>query len=355
MTTRALIADDYYPEALTVWEKQNRPFIESEPSYEAISAKLADWCFGTADFWSRGLRALGWEAQDVVLNCVPLRMAWTREHGRLPANAQDWALEQVKRLRPDVVIIQNLSFFNPDLLLKMRAHSDNCKIVAHVSHRTPGGELLAGCDLIVTSIPGLVTEYGEFRRTEFLPLGADPIVLERIEAPKNRDVDVSFVGGISRFHQRANGALEQLAKQFPKLAVWGWTDRTIDSLPNLKRCWRGPVFGAEYYQALMRSRVTINRHGEIAGRDMNNQRAFEAPLVGCAVVTDGCGNVGDYFQIGDEVETWHEPDELYDAVRRVLNVEGRAEKMGQTAQARVIREHSWSARMEKLAEMVDEL
>lgn len=106
---RIFIFDDYYPEALVRWEAENQPLIDSKPRYAELRDALMSWSFGTADFWSRGLRGAGWDAQDYVLNFRPLIDAWERESGGRYTDGVQWAIHLTKELNPDVVLLQNLS------------------------------------------------------------------------------------------------------------------------------------------------------------------------------------------------------------------------------------------------------
>src|SRR5207244_5990485 len=104
-----------------------RPGLEREP-YTAQLRTLLYRSFGTSDAYSRGLRALGHDATDLIVNCLPLQQRWAREHGRrsaldhLAARAPGLvrpraiapqlrriAMAQIDALDPEVVYFQDLT------------------------------------------------------------------------------------------------------------------------------------------------------------------------------------------------------------------------------------------------------
>src|SRR4051812_49142576 len=80
---RIVIVDPYY-EAFLAQTYADRPDLADLP-FADQRAELLGRFFGTADFYSHALQALGHDAQDLVPNCEPLQFRWAAEAGlRLP-------------------------------------------------------------------------------------------------------------------------------------------------------------------------------------------------------------------------------------------------------------------------------
>ncbi len=76
---RVLVLDSYYSAFLDSFYTRHRDL--SKSPYGEQWRALMDQCFGTADFYSTNLIALGHEATEIVANCEPLQRQWAREHG----------------------------------------------------------------------------------------------------------------------------------------------------------------------------------------------------------------------------------------------------------------------------------
>ena len=66
----------------------------------------------------------------------------------------------------------------------------------------------------------------------------------------------------------------------------------------LHRCFQGEVWGADMYQALRRSSITLNSHIDMAGREAGNMRLFEATGVGAFLLTDFKDNLHTLVRAG---------------------------------------------------------
>src|SRR5687768_16838228 len=85
---RFLVTDTYYRQ---VWEgvyAQDRS-LAGRPYREQL-ARLLDLTFGTSDFYTSNLRALGHEASDVISNCEPLQRQWARENDPSLLGSTEW-------------------------------------------------------------------------------------------------------------------------------------------------------------------------------------------------------------------------------------------------------------------------
>src|SRR4051794_5790482 len=222
---RVLIVDTYYP-AFLARHYAEHPELRDAPYAEQLAALMARR-FGTSDAYSTGLRSAGHEAWEVVPNCGELQGAWAREHGvrrsllRRRGFLHRVVFEQVRRLDPDVVYLQDLWFFSRAELDRLRA--DGRMVVGQIASEAPPPERLQGFDLIVTSFPHYVERFRALGvGSEYFPIAFDDRVLEEVETEGDRPYGVVSVGGVNpRTHPGGTALLERLADRLD-LQVWGY-------------------------------------------------------------------------------------------------------------------------------------
>ncbi len=362
------IVDTYYS-AFLASHYANRPHPKSAP-YTEQRDELLDQCFGTSDFYSRHLKALGHEVQDLIVNCVQLQEAWAREHGarysalalrvphrffRLPFIGRrlaalpglvEIAVAQVEAFAPDVLYCQDLSFFPPEVLARLRKHVR--LIVGQIACPMPPESFLKGYDLILTSFPHFVPRLRAMGvASEYFRIGFDARVLEKLgEVPK--DVEASFVGGISRHHGKAVPVLEYLARNTP-IQFFGYGADSLDADSPIRARHHGEVWGLDMYRALARSRITLNRHINVAENYANNMRLYEATGVGALLLTDRKDNLRELFEVGKEVVAYSSAEEAAELIHYYLAHPDEAQAIARAGQARTLREHTYRRRMEELA------
>jgi spore maturation protein CgeB len=255
------------------------------------------------------------------------------------------AVAQVEALAPDVLYCQDLSFFPPEVLARLRKHIR--LVVGQIACPLPPEPFLKAYDLILTSFPHFVPRLRAIGvASEYFQIGFDTSVLEKLgQVPK--DVDVSFVGGISRHHGKALPMLEYLARHTP-IQFFGYGANSLDAGSPIKVRHHGEVWGLDMYRTLARSRITINRHIDVAENYANNMRLYEATGVGTLLLTDRKDNLGDLFEIGKEVVAYSNPEEAAKLIHYYLAHPDEAEEIARAGQARTLREHTYRHRMEEL-------
>lgn len=366
------VIDTYYGAFLKAHYQRNQWAVGSP--YDAQRADLLDQCFGTSDFYSRHLNALGQSAQDLIVNCVPLQEAWAAERQfsysrlalrvphrffRLPLVGRrlaalpglvEIACAQIKEFAPDVLYCQDLSFFPPEVLRRVRASVK--LVVGQIACPLPPDDFLRGYDLILTSFPHFVPRLRALGiHSEYFRIAFDPRVLEKLGTVA-KDVDVSFVGGISRHHGKAVPVLEELAAKTP-IQFFGYGAQSLDAGSPIRQRHRGEVWGLDMYRSLARSRITLNRHINVAENYANNMRLFEATGVGALLLTDRKDNLGELFEIGKEVVAYSSSEEAAELIRYYLDHPDEAQAIARAGQARTLQEHTYRHRMEELVPILE--
>lgn len=390
---RVLILDYYYPVFL-------RSFYRSRPdlagaSFEEHRVALRSALFGETAFEVEALRALGHEADDLIVNAYPLRQAWAHEHdltigperrwrfrtrrgsvpwlsrladgswGRSdrsaripwlsPAADETWMwstlLSQVRDYRPDVVHIACMDFL-PDHVVADLAQLTSL-VIGQVATELPPGRKYSGYDLVISSIPNLVDRFRDNGiPAEFLPLAFEPRVRAQVaEAP--RDIPISFVGSFSRRYSDRVRILESVARATP-LQTWTADVRNLPARSPIRRTVRGLAFGEDMYRLLGRSLITINSHGTVSGRAANNLRLYEATGMGALLLTDSRVNLGELFDVGRELIAFRDPQEAGDLAAYYLEHPEEAAAIAEAGQRRTLRDHTWTNRMRRLSEIIGE-
>lgn len=368
---RIAIFDTYYARFLANLYRQNGG-LRSASSGVQTEALLAA-AFGTSDFYSRHLKALGWEAEDIIGNSVPLQSAWAREHSepfsawamklphrtfRLPIigpklaalpGLMEVAVARIRAMQPDVLYVQDLSFFTPDALEEIHKHVR--MIVGQIACPLPPEQFLSGYDLILTSFPHFVPRFQAMGiKSEYFRIGFDTRVLD-ILGPVEQDVPVSFVGGISRHHGKAIPLLEKLAEETP-IQFFGYGARTLPKTSSIRKKHKGEVWGPQMYRALARSRITVNRHINVAENNANNMRLYEATGVGALLITDQKDNLGELFEVGKEVVAYSSPQECVDLINYYVAHPQEAATIAAAGQQRTLRDHTYRSRMTELSDIL---
>lgn len=318
-------------------------------SYADQKESIQSECFGDSDFYSVGLKRLGWQADDLIVNAPLIQAAWAKENG-FTGEGLAVALEQIRRCRPDIVYIQDLSVATREFLELIRQHTR--LIVGQIASPLPHQTDAAGFDIIFSSFPHFVACFRKAGITAYYqPLAFDPCVLERTP-DVSRDIPLSFVGGISPQHGKGLENLEQLAGLVP-VQFWGYGAAYLRPDSPIAGRHHGEAWGREMFTLLRRSQITINRHIDVAENYANNMRLFEATGCGALLITDYKDNLNDLFEIGTEVVAYRSPEECAALINYYLANPDEAEVIARAGQARTLREHTYALRMVQTAEVLE--
>ena len=373
---RAVVVDTYYP-AFLAEHYRARPGLEHRP-YDAQLRSLLERSFGTSDAYSRGLRAAGHEAVDLIVNCLPLQRRWASEHSagrfagalaaRAPQRLRDRAsgralrrilLAQLANLDPHVVYFQNLSVLPRRDLDALRR--DGRLVVGQIASPAPRAEQLGRFDLILTSFPHFVDRFrGLGVDAAYFPIAFDAAVLDRLRAagvdPRPeaaRPHDVVFVGGVHPgVHGRGTALLEEACERL-EVDIWGYGADALPPGSPIRRRYHGEAWGLDMYAVLSRAKMCLNRHIDAAEGHANNMRLYEATGVGTLLITDAKRNLAELFEPHEEVVTYSSEDELVEKIRHYLANDAERSKIARAGQERTLRDHTYAHRMRELVSILE--
>lgn len=364
-----LIVDTYYKGFLDNFWNENESL--KKKGYKEIKKKLLDACFGTSDFYSYNLEKNGHEAVDLIVNDEILQRKWADENklevrnsgffsklqslpvihkfiGR-PNWIQTIALEQIKKEKPDIVYMQDLSILNPNTLKKVKKY---CKLlVGQIACPLPAVDNLKQFDLIITSFPHYVERFKKLGvNSEYLPLAFENRILQKFKNVKKK-YDISFVGGISPSHIKGLKMLNFLANRI-KISVWGYGKNILPRSSKLYHSHNGEAWALDMYQKLAESKITVNRHIDVSENYANNMRLFEATGMGTMLITDKKKNLNKLFKVGKEVVDYNDNEDLLNKIKYYLKHEDIRKKIAKLGQYRTLNYHGYSTRMKQLTKII---
>jgi spore maturation protein CgeB len=361
---RIVVLDTYFTDFL-------RDFYRARPGQEAKSyaeqrADLLAMSFGTSDCYSRNFNLRGHEAVELIANCEPLQRTWSSEHtGVDPGTAlsrsqlSEIARRQIEELSADLAYVQDPHFLRRADLRKLRRAG--VALIAQIATRSPNTLQMREFDLVITSFPHYVRRYQRRGiRAEYFPLAFDSDVIPKLSSrgvdtspDSPRDLGISFVGGISRRqHKRAQRLLGEVAEPL-QLEVFGYGAARLRSDSPMRSRHHGEVWGLDMYEAIARSKLILNRHGEVAAGYANNMRLFEATGMGSVVLTEAAPNLKRLFEPGVEVVTYTGANDLIVKAQRLLENDAERVRIATAGQRRTLAEHTYRDRVAEIAEFIE--
>lgn len=351
---RIMVIDTYYDAFI-----RSMPFDPSS-TYEAELRKVLDRSFGTADFVSRNLKQLGWDAVDVIANHEPLQMMWARESEYWNGYAFYVLGAQIEDSDPDVVFLQDLSLMASGPIGVTHLIGDRI-LAGQLSCPWPGDDIVKRFDILYTSFPHYVPRIEALNvRAVYNPLACEPSVLERCHADDEMDFgrkyDVVFIGGVGNPSHWKYGmeVLETVAREIPTFKWWGYGYETLPADSALRHCYQGEAWGLDMYEILLQSKICLNRHGEVAEGYANNMRMFEATGCGAMLLTEMAPNIEDFFKVRNDFEimVYKSAEDCARQIKFYLKNWDIAEMSARAAraQARTIRDHTYAERMKTVSE-----
>ena len=373
MSRSILFVDTYYFSLLAAHGLERRP--SGSDSYADALAEALDIGFGTGGALARNFDALGWDAEITIPNSLTLQSLWAREHGGRRPLAAGWAygahlarlpvarnllhrfphlhgtlLAQIRRLRPDVVYVQDINLLPPALSKEIRRNTG--LLVGEIASPLPPKSFLLAYDLIVSALPTIVDTARSWGiASEWIPLGFD----ERwaVAGPASaRPIDALFVGSFSRLQPQTIPLLQAVAAKVPGLRIYGPAEVGVMERAGLAENYVEPAWGRDMFELLGRSKLVVNRHGAIAGEFAVNMRMYETTGAGAALITEQKSNLADLFEPGVEVITYDGIQDAATQAAALLADPDRLDRVAAAGQARTLGSHSYRHRAQQLAELL---
>lgn len=363
---KLIIFDTYYKAFLNYFYNRN-PNLNSK-SFDQHKNLLLSAFFGTSDFYSYNLKLLCHEAEDFIVNDKKLQDKWAKENEiklkmenifsrirGLPylykfLGKPFWIVEiliaQIKKIKPDVVLIHDLSLLNKWQLQEIK---ENCKLlVGQIASALPPRENLIEYNLLLSSFPHFVDLFRKRGiKSEYFRIGFEKRVYEKIKK-QPKLFDVSFIGSFSPYHRTATKIIEDLSSKM-KINIWGRGLNFLSPFSPIRKYYHGEVWGADMYKTIAQSKIVLNRHSDLSSVYANNMRLFETTGMGSMLITDKKENMKDFFEEGKEVITYSKAEDLQEKINYYLNNNKEREKIAIAGMKRTHAEHTYFERMKELS------
>jgi len=392
---RILVLNADYPRFLA-WLYRRKAGLENA-GYAVQMAARNESLFGVADFYSRNFAALGHAAAEIHVNNPWMQAAWAHEHGmavetagpsaatgsrplpawlqravtpfkpmlrplarkvglspKLDAQAEAILLAQIEDFKPDLVLNQDTFHIDTALMRRIK-RIGNPILIGQVGIAPSRGQDWTVYDLMMSQLSATVNFFRHLGvRAEVNHLAFEPAILDALPAAPVTDIEVSFVGTVSPDHRQRISLLEAVAQRYD-LKLFGNPPQALSAASPLHRCFQGEVWGADMYQALRRSKVTLNSHIDMAGREAGNMRLFEATGVGAFLLTDFKDNLHTLFAPDREVAVWRSVDDCIKVIERVLADDADRKAIAHAGQARTMAQHTYRHRAAEILDFVSHL
>ena len=387
---------------------QRRVELKTQP-YAVQHRALIDDCFGSSDFWTAALNKLNYETIDTIANAEFLQKRWAGEND-FSFDENNWlfaiATEQIKRFRPNVLLVADYSTITADFLKNIRRECPSIRLILGWCG-APYNDLsvFREWDIALSCVPEMVADFrAQGVKSFHVNHAFAPRILDRINTESEPNTDFAFIGSVikqNRFHLEREQLLLQLVKR-TNLQIWseikrasfkqrraalarrkayqtvvaargaGVPERLLSLLPLVRKIarWdfpptyqlefderiakqtRPPLFGIEMFQKLRDSRVVFNNHIDISPVSASNMRLFETTGVGACLITDWKENLSDLFEPDKEVLTYRTAEELVEKVTYILENEDQRRAIAAAGQRRTLRDHTFDDRAARIDEII---
>jgi len=322
--------------------------------------------FGTADFYSHGLRAQGHEATDIIWNNEILQLTWCREYApdlvERFSTRQDttaWLMEvmlrQIEAVHPDALFQIPVYDFPPEIMEQLKSLTR--LYIGQCAYPLREDRSLHPFDLMLSSLPNYVERFRSMGlKADLLPLGFDPRIEERLPR-MDRDHDVVFIGGFCEQHMPRTLFLEQVIQGLgPDVSFEciGYTDRDglAPDSPIRERL-KEPLWGLDMFATLKRAKIVLNAHAPWAEGYANNMRQYEATGMEACLLTHHAPNIDDFFIPGREIATYDSVHSCVNALHGLLSDTAGRQELAHNGHQRTITDHTYADRAAQLAGMVE--
>ncbi len=363
---KILIVDIYYSDFLNSFYKKYSEI--KRDSYNNHKDKILAECFGTSDFYSKNLKKVGVDAEDIISNAEILQKKWAKEN---KIKYKKNYFSKIPKLRnwfksdwEDIILAAQIKAYNPDVIYSQKLGLPSKKVIemSGIKPKLIVGQVacpidfdkekLGYYDLILTSFPHFVEKFKNIGiNSEYFKIGFEESVLSKLKKEETQH-DAVFVGGFSRHHNKVIDLFEYLAKN-TSIDFWGYGAGKLPLNSPIKSRHHGEAWGIDMYNILYNSKISVNRHIDAAENFANNMRLYESTGVGTLLITEHKDNIEGLFEVNREIVTYHSNEELLEKINYYLEHEDERTRIAEAGQKRTLRDHTYAVRMRELKEILE--
>lgn len=358
MSLRILILDAYNNKIIKSFVNKNKSKMST---YKEGNKIFADSYYFMAGYYSKYFNKLGHKAHELVVNCVHLQDLWIKEHDLdFEVYSDGWFYKlleiQIKEYKADIIYCRHITYFDHNFLAKIKNYTT--LLVGQCGSILPENIDLSIFDFIITPLFSHLEKFQKLgTKGELVSFAFDKDILTKINKWDDK-IDVSFVGclgkdehGVSYFDESTN-LFENAAKKLD-INFWGPTFlyNNFKKESCLLKNYQGEAWGIDMYNILANSKITLNRHAELAGPYAANIRLFEATGTGALLLTDEKKNLNSYFESDKEVITYNSLEDLIDKAKYFLKHDKERIEIAKTGQQKTLNTHTYDIRIKEIIDL----
>ncbi len=180
----------------------------------------------------------------------------------------------------------------------------------------------------------------------------NPNIIKTFDEKIKKDIDILFIGGLQRKHSNRWEILEKLKLYFNEnIHIYGYGKDEIPDHYQFKKDLKESIHGELYINTIRRSKIVINLflNGYENFCGINN-RIFEVLALKSFLITEYNAGINDFFEIGNEIISFKNIEELIKLIEYYLKNENEREMIQKRGYLRV-KEYNYYNFIEQLVEL----
>lgn len=301
----------------------------------------------------------------LYINAIKLDRLYRTKHAGLMQMYKEFEAA-IREHRVDAIIVNNYPPYHPDFLRRLKVY----KVL--YSGDDPGATYMRNIPYLhaYDHIFYLDPDYSEdmnmsekmrycgMTNENWLPHGVfdedyDTTRTEHTIFEQERDIDIIYVG--APYIQKLE-LLATIKKAFGNSCrLYGRFRLPWNIYYNLRYGWPGWIKGISYperTQLHQRAKIGFNLHWNNHG--LGNQRLYYLPANGVMQICDNQPYLSRVFEVGNEVETYQDADELIDKIRYFLEHSGERKEIALRGYRRTVKEYRFSDILRRSADYIVE-
>jgi spore maturation protein CgeB len=353
----------------------------SSKKFEDLITELLGRKYYQGDSLGWALEKSGHQAEYIIPHCYPLQKKWALEKdARLSLNwkygkvvrslkarllndlesvsrlAQRTLVEQVKRIKPDVLYIHSGVWIDTEILNTLKMYCGkmvlqwSCPISEKWKHF--GFKCF---DLIVTSSGNILDHFKSAGYpVAFIQQAFDTRILsEEHVGAKPKKGDVVFIGSLSpQHHQKRIEILNELVEKTKIDIFCPPIKEDLETIRNIRSSIKGSLAGMEMFQEYAAHKIALHIPGNDFLEDAGAKRLFEVTGAGTFLLTLKQETLRDYFLEGEEIVTFKDAEDCLNKISYYLKEDLERERVARQGQERTLRDHTFVQRAEMILKIL---
>ncbi len=260
--------------------------------------------------------------------------------------------EKIQSENADVLLVDTYNPYHPDYLRKLGIYKVLRINDGPMSAYDRDFAYLHAFDHVLYHSPAYSRDmeideklrYCGARRIDFWPLGSfnalcDRSMTEEGIQTKDRDIDIVFVGALAPNKMPMIAAVKKAFGN--RMRLYGLASLKKNAYFNLKfgfPGWVKPLPFEKYVPLYQRTKIGINVHNR-GDFTVGGYRLFDLPANGVMQISDGGSYLERFFEVGKEIESYKNADELVDKIKYYLTHDTERKKIALDGYRRVDRDY----------------